>query len=65
MDQVCSFSARGLCSTEHSSLFVGLFGYTKLRTLSEVGKHAMCTYHVRGENSSFYVSHERERPSKS
>ena len=36
--------------------FVSLFGYTKMSTLSEVGKHAMCTYHVRGRNEKIVAS---------
>ena len=36
--------------------FVSLFGYTKMRTLSEVGKHAMCTNHVRGRNEKTVAS---------
>ena len=36
--------------------FVSLFVYTKMRTLSEVGKHAMCTYHVRGRNENIVAS---------
>ena len=37
--------------------FVTLFvGYTKMSTLSEVGKHAMCTYHVRGRNEKIVAS---------
>ena len=39
--------------------FVSLFGYTKMSTLSEVGKHAMCTYHVRGRNEKIVVSRAR------
>ena len=31
-------------------LSVCFFVYTKMSTVSEVGKHAMCTYHVRGRN---------------
>ena len=27
-----------------------------MRTLSEVGKHAMCTYHVRGRNEKIVAS---------
>ena len=38
------------------SLFVCLFGYTKMSTLSEVGKYAMCTYHVRGRNEKIVAS---------
>ena len=37
-------------------LFVSLFGYTKMRTLREVGKHAMCTYHVRCRNEKIVAS---------
>ena len=36
--------------------FVSLFGYTKMRTLSEVEKHAMCTYHVGDRNEKIVVS---------
>ena len=28
---------------------------TKRSTLSEVGKHAMCTYHARGRNEKIHV----------
>ena len=31
-------------------LSVCLFVYPKMSTVSEVGKHAMCSYHVRGRN---------------
>ena len=37
--------------------FVSLcVGYTKMSTLSEVGKHAMCTYHVGGRNEKIVAS---------
>ena len=29
---------------------------TKMSTVSEVGKHAMCTYHVRGRNEKIVAS---------
>ena len=36
--------------------FVSLFGYTEMSTLSEVGNHAMCTYHVRVRNEKIVAS---------
>ena len=39
-----------------SILFVCLFVNTKMTTLSEVGKHAMCTYHVRARNEKVAAS---------
>ena len=38
--------AHGVCDLQISNLSV----CTKMRTLSEVGKHAMCNFHVRGRN---------------
>ena len=33
---------------------------TKMSTLSEVGKHAMCTYHVLARNELLRISRARE-----
>ena len=61
---VCSFSAWGLCSKEHSSLFVCLYVCdTKMSILSQVGKHAMCTHHSPENRSESVLRRARKQGS--
>ena len=63
---MCSFSARGLCSTEHSSCLC-VCGhkneqFERNRAVYEL--YLLCTSQ-KSKNISFYIPHERERTSGS
>ena len=66
---MCSFSAQGLCSTEHSSLFVCLFicGHKNEQFERNRAVHELYLLHTsqKSKNISFYIPHERERMSGS
>ena len=66
---MCSFSARGLCFTEHSSLFVCLCVCGHKNEQFERNRAVYELYLLRtsqkSKNISFYIPHERERTSGS
>ena len=63
---MCSFSARGLCSTEHSCcLFVCRHKNEQFERNRAVYELYLLRASQKSKNISFYIPHERERTSGS